>query len=145
MVFKNYYQAKQSLLIRLSSSCLLTSDTGSVVVGSNTTSGSVLNIDESSDVLHTLLGSSSRLLGNILALSLLGCLVLHLSGTGKRSVDLSTSTKSENKMKGSLLGDIVVAERTSVLELCYVFVFREISKRRLFREISKRRSFREKY
>jgi hypothetical protein len=31
---------------------------------------------------------------------------------------LSTSSKSENKMKGSLLGDIVVAERTSVLELC---------------------------
>ena len=30
---------------------------------------------------------------------------------------LSTSSKSENKMKGSLLRDVVVAERTSVLEL----------------------------
>ena len=30
---------------------------------------------------------------------------------------LSTSTKSENKMKSSLLRDVVVAERTSVLEL----------------------------
>lgn len=115
--FKIIIKQKQNLLIRLSSSCLLTSETCCIVVGSNTTSGRVLNIDESSDVLHTLLGSSSRLLGRVLGLSLLGCLILNFSGTCQRSVNLSTSTKSENKMKSCLLRDVVVAERTSVLEL----------------------------
>jgi len=84
----------QKLLVRFGSSGFLTGNSSSVVVGSNTTSGSVLNIDESSHILHTLFGTSTGLLGDLFVFGLLGCLVLYLTGTGKRSVNLSTSTKS---------------------------------------------------
>lgn len=68
---------------------LLTGDTGRVVVGSHASAGRVGDVHESSDVLHSLLRASSRLLGDVLVLRNLRGLVLHLSGTSQRSVHLS--------------------------------------------------------
>lgn len=49
---------------------------------------SYYNIDEAAVVLHALLGTALGLLLCVLLLDL-GCLTTHLTGTGKRSMDLS--------------------------------------------------------
>jgi hypothetical protein len=67
--------------------------------------------DEASVKLDSLLGASSGELLLLLGLHL-GGLVLHLTGTGKRTVDLTSSSESEDQMKGGLLLDIVVATGT---------------------------------
>mgnify|MGYP003385438515 CR=1 FL=1 len=66
------------------------------------------DIDESSVVLHALVGSASGVLGLLLCINL-GGLVADLTGTSKRTVHLSTATQTEDKVKGGLLLDIVVA------------------------------------
>lgn len=63
---------------------------------------------EASVKLDPLLGAASGQLLLLLGLHL-GGLVLHLTGTGKRTVDLTSSAESEDQMKGGLLLNIVVA------------------------------------
>lgn len=65
------------------------------------------NVDEASVVLKSLLSASSGSL-LLLGLLLLGGLVSDLTGTGKRTVDLTTS-QSENQVQGGLLLNVVVA------------------------------------
>ena len=55
-------------------------------------------------------------LGLLLSLDL-GGLVSHLSGTGQRSVDLTSSAETEHQMEGGLLLNVVIGEGASVLEL----------------------------
>jgi hypothetical protein len=91
-------------------------------VGAQTlaTSGSD-DIDESAVVLHTLVGTASRVLGLLLGLNL-GGLVADLTGTGKRAVHLSAATKTEDQVEGGLLLDIVVATNRTMNMTYKLFV-----------------------
>lgn len=66
------------------------------------------DVDESTVVLDSLLSTATSSLLLFLGLNLRG-LVLYLSGTGKRSVDLATASKAKNQVEGGLLLDVVVA------------------------------------
>ena len=70
--------------------------------------GRTSDSEEASLKLNSLLGTSRGKLLLLLGFHL-GGLVLNLTGTGKRTVDLTSSSKSKDQMEGRLLLDIVVA------------------------------------
>jgi hypothetical protein len=47
----------------------------------------------------------------------LGGLVLHLTSTSKRTMDLTTTTEAEDKVEGRLLLNIVVRKGAAILKL----------------------------
>jgi hypothetical protein len=77
--------------------------------------GGASHSDEASVKLDSLLGTSGGKLLLLLGLHL-GGLVLHLTGTGKRTVDLTSSSESKDQMKGRLLLNVVVAVEENVTE-----------------------------
>lgn len=70
------------------------------------------DVDVASVILHSLLSTAG---GELLLLLLLhlGSLVSNLTGTGKRTVHLTTTSQAQHQVKGGLLLNIVVAIVTS--------------------------------
>ena len=54
---------------------------------------------------------------SLLLLLDLGGLVLHLTGTGQRTMDLATTTQTEHEVERGLLLNVVVRQCATVLEL----------------------------
>ena len=75
------------------------------------------DVDESAVVLDSLLGAPSRELLLVLLLLYLGGLVLDLTGTRKRAVDLSSTAKAKHEVQRGLLLDVVVGEGAAILKL----------------------------
>ena len=54
---------------------------------------------------------------SLLLLLDLGGLVLHLTGTGQRTMDLATTTQTEHEVERGLLLNVVIRKSAAVLEL----------------------------
>ena len=65
------------------------------------------NIDKSTVVLDSLLGTATCSLLLLLGLHL-GGLVFNLTGTSQRSVDLAAASKAKHQVQGRFLLDVVV-------------------------------------
>ena len=78
--------------------------------------GSGDHVHESTVVLNSLLATSGHALLLLLLLNL-GGLVLHLTGTGQRTVHLSATTQAKHQVKGRLLLDIIIAQSAAILKL----------------------------
>ncbi|KAF0736622.1 hypothetical protein Ae201684_007072 [Aphanomyces euteiches] len=79
--------------------------------------GTSNNVDETTVVLDALLGAAALLLLRVFLLGHLGGLVLHLTGTRQRTVDLTTTAQTQDQVQRRFLLDVVVAQRASIFQL----------------------------
>ena len=118
---------KLHVLLLLCGSSFSTSLAHSKAIGAlSLGTGSKDHVDVSSVVdlslLHFIVWKRTHLSTTHVRLSLLllfnlGSLVLHLTGTSQRAMDLATSTETEDQMKSRFLLNIVIGERATILQL----------------------------